>query len=263
MPVIRNAHHIQLPETPPFRTRSVTRFGVSVEKVVGDHRGTEQPPRQVPPGEGKTARCPCRPAGRRRGQPRGLRRRRRRERSSRGRSASSGSPGRAVRKPVAQVGGIVAGFNALLQGRRDGRQVAGGRSGRRCAVSSAGVGRLRNLGQSGRLPPRSAGTRSSEDRRCSRGSPRRRLRGDRRLTVETPRGSSSRGSPRPAFEPPLRRRNRRDPHPSRARHRPRSIPSRVEVRAGREDAAVDAAGAGDAGAVEFIRRQKVRVFAAV
>ena len=52
MPVIRNAHHIQLPETPPFRTRSVTRFGVSVEKVVAtidvpsSHHGRFRPPRK-------------------------------------------------------------------------------------------------------------------------------------------------------------------------------------------------------------------------
>ncbi len=34
MPVSRNAHHCQLFATPPVRTRSVTRFGVSVLNVV-------------------------------------------------------------------------------------------------------------------------------------------------------------------------------------------------------------------------------------
>ena len=34
MPVSRNAHHAQLAATPPSRTRFVTRFGVSVLKVV-------------------------------------------------------------------------------------------------------------------------------------------------------------------------------------------------------------------------------------
>jgi hypothetical protein len=34
IPVRRNAHHSQLPATPLFRTMSVTKFGVSVEKVV-------------------------------------------------------------------------------------------------------------------------------------------------------------------------------------------------------------------------------------
>ena len=34
MPVSRNAHQTQLPETPLVRTMSVTRLGVSVEKVV-------------------------------------------------------------------------------------------------------------------------------------------------------------------------------------------------------------------------------------
>ena len=34
IPVRRNAHHVQLPETPFFLTRSVTKLGVSVEKVV-------------------------------------------------------------------------------------------------------------------------------------------------------------------------------------------------------------------------------------
>ena len=34
MPVSRNAHQLQLPATPRLRTRSVTRFGVSVENVV-------------------------------------------------------------------------------------------------------------------------------------------------------------------------------------------------------------------------------------
>ena len=33
-PVKRKAHHTQFPETPLLRTISVTRFGVSVEKVV-------------------------------------------------------------------------------------------------------------------------------------------------------------------------------------------------------------------------------------
>ena len=34
MPVSRKAHHTQLDATPPSRTRLVTRFGVSVLKVV-------------------------------------------------------------------------------------------------------------------------------------------------------------------------------------------------------------------------------------
>ena len=34
MPVMRNAHHFQFPDTPSFLTISVTRLGVSVEKVV-------------------------------------------------------------------------------------------------------------------------------------------------------------------------------------------------------------------------------------
>ena len=49
MPVSRNAHQTQLPATPPVRTRSVTRFGVSVLKVVAtidtpmSHQGAERP----------------------------------------------------------------------------------------------------------------------------------------------------------------------------------------------------------------------------
>ena len=49
MPVSRNAHHTQLPATPPSRTRLVTRFGVSVLKVVAtietpiSHHGAARP----------------------------------------------------------------------------------------------------------------------------------------------------------------------------------------------------------------------------
>ena len=39
MPVIRNADHSQFVLTPPVRTRSVTRFGVSAEKVVATIEG--------------------------------------------------------------------------------------------------------------------------------------------------------------------------------------------------------------------------------
>src|SRR3990167_1073252 len=49
MPVSRNAHHTQLLATPFSRTRLVTRFGVSVLKVVAtietpiSHHGAERP----------------------------------------------------------------------------------------------------------------------------------------------------------------------------------------------------------------------------
>src|SRR6478672_5945081 len=49
MPVRTNAHHTQLPATPVRRTMSVTRLGVSLEKVVAtierpaSHHGTERP----------------------------------------------------------------------------------------------------------------------------------------------------------------------------------------------------------------------------
>ena len=52
MPVMRKAHHNQFMLTPPFRTRSVTRFGVSVEKVVAtievpsSHQGRLRPERK-------------------------------------------------------------------------------------------------------------------------------------------------------------------------------------------------------------------------
>jgi hypothetical protein len=52
MPVMRKAHHSQFMLTPPFRTRSVTRFGVSVEKVVAtievpsSHHGRLRPERR-------------------------------------------------------------------------------------------------------------------------------------------------------------------------------------------------------------------------
>ena len=52
MPVGRKHHHAQLPNTPCPRTRSVTRFGVSVEKVVAtmevpsSHHGRLRPPRK-------------------------------------------------------------------------------------------------------------------------------------------------------------------------------------------------------------------------
>ncbi len=55
MPVIRKAHHSQFWLTPPVRTRSVTRFGVSVEKVVAtievprSHQGIDRPPRKNSP----------------------------------------------------------------------------------------------------------------------------------------------------------------------------------------------------------------------
>jgi len=52
MPVNRNAHHTQLPETPFFRTMSVTRLGVSALKVVAtmltpkSHHGMLRPLRK-------------------------------------------------------------------------------------------------------------------------------------------------------------------------------------------------------------------------
>jgi hypothetical protein len=52
IPVSRNAHHTQLPETPLLRTMSVTRFGVSHEKVQAtiempsSHHGIVRPPRK-------------------------------------------------------------------------------------------------------------------------------------------------------------------------------------------------------------------------
>ena len=51
-PVIKKAHHTQLPETPLVRTISVTRLGVSVEKVVAtierpnNHQGILRPERK-------------------------------------------------------------------------------------------------------------------------------------------------------------------------------------------------------------------------
>ena len=55
MPVMRNAHQTQLPATPPVRTISVTRLGVSVENVVAtmetpsSHHGTFLPERKNEP----------------------------------------------------------------------------------------------------------------------------------------------------------------------------------------------------------------------
>jgi hypothetical protein len=52
MPVMRKAHHSQFMLTPPLRTISVTRFGVSVEKVVAtmgvpsSHHGSLRPERK-------------------------------------------------------------------------------------------------------------------------------------------------------------------------------------------------------------------------
>ena len=52
IPVSRNAHQHQLPETPCVRTISVTRFGVSHEKVQAtietpsNHHGIERPERK-------------------------------------------------------------------------------------------------------------------------------------------------------------------------------------------------------------------------
>jgi hypothetical protein len=52
MPVIKKAHHSQLWLTPPVRTRSETRFGVSVENVVAtievprSHQGSCRPDRK-------------------------------------------------------------------------------------------------------------------------------------------------------------------------------------------------------------------------
>jgi len=52
MPVSRNAHQTQLPDTPFKRTMSVTKLGVSVEKVVAtietprSHQGIERPERK-------------------------------------------------------------------------------------------------------------------------------------------------------------------------------------------------------------------------
>src|SRR3954454_21120035 len=49
MPVSRNDHHTQFPATPSRRTMSVTRFGVSLLKVVAtiespaSHHGTDRP----------------------------------------------------------------------------------------------------------------------------------------------------------------------------------------------------------------------------
>jgi hypothetical protein len=51
-PVNKNAHHTQLPATPSFLTISVTKFGVSVEKVVAtieipnNHQGIFLPERK-------------------------------------------------------------------------------------------------------------------------------------------------------------------------------------------------------------------------
>ena len=52
MPVSKNAHHTQFPETPFFLTMSVTRFGVSAENVVAtiltpnNHQGIFLPERK-------------------------------------------------------------------------------------------------------------------------------------------------------------------------------------------------------------------------
>ena len=52
MPVMRKAHHSQFMLTPPVRTKSVTRLGVSVEKVVAtievpsSHHGSLRPDRK-------------------------------------------------------------------------------------------------------------------------------------------------------------------------------------------------------------------------
>ena len=52
MPVSRKTHQVQLPETPVFRTMSVTRLGVSAEKVVAtmdtpnSHQGMFLPERK-------------------------------------------------------------------------------------------------------------------------------------------------------------------------------------------------------------------------
>ncbi len=49
MPVSRKAHHAQFCDTPWVRTKSVTRLGVSVEKVVAtievpiSHHGADRP----------------------------------------------------------------------------------------------------------------------------------------------------------------------------------------------------------------------------
>src|SRR5512139_3602802 len=54
MPVRTNAHHTQLPATPWRRTMSVTRFGVSLLKVVAtidspaSHQGTARPETKNP-----------------------------------------------------------------------------------------------------------------------------------------------------------------------------------------------------------------------
>ena len=61
MPVIRNAHHDQFWLTPPVRTMSVTRFGVSVENVVAtievpsSHHGACRPERKY-----SSRSCPAR-----------------------------------------------------------------------------------------------------------------------------------------------------------------------------------------------------------
>jgi hypothetical protein len=55
IPVRRNAHQTQFPETPFWRTMSVTRFGVSVENVVAtmetpsSHQGMDRPERKYCP----------------------------------------------------------------------------------------------------------------------------------------------------------------------------------------------------------------------
>jgi hypothetical protein len=55
IPVRRNAHQTQFPETPCWRTMSVTRFGVSVENVVAtmempsSHHGMARPDRKYWP----------------------------------------------------------------------------------------------------------------------------------------------------------------------------------------------------------------------
>ena len=78
MPVSRNAHHTQLYDTPCVRTKSVTRFGVSVLNVVAtidvptSHHGAERPGSEVlrrcstAPGAGRTSPAGSTRTGRRR-----------------------------------------------------------------------------------------------------------------------------------------------------------------------------------------------------
>ena len=58
MPVSRNAHHTQLYDTPCVRTKSVTRFGVSVLNVVATIDDADEPPRRRLPRREELGRAP-------------------------------------------------------------------------------------------------------------------------------------------------------------------------------------------------------------